>query len=162
MAVDAETLRMAMRNWTTGITIVSAQYSQVRHGMTVSSFTSISLDPPLLLVSLEQTTRTHELVEHAQAFGVTLLGDHQREISDRFAGRQTEFTDRFAGLAVRTLVTGAPLLVDALACFDCQVVREIPIGNHTIFIGEVLALDMMEGDNPPLVYHKRAYYGLQE
>jgi flavin reductase (DIM6/NTAB) family NADH-FMN oxidoreductase RutF len=162
MAIDAEALRQAMRYWSTGITIISAEFDQIKHGMTVSSFTSVSLDPPLVLVSLEQTTRTHDLVDKAQIFGVAVLGSHQKEISDRFAGRQTEFTDRFAGLEVRTLVTGAPLLLDNLACFDCRVVRQIPIGNHTIFIGEVLALNVSDGSISPLVYFNRAYYRLQE
>jgi flavin reductase (DIM6/NTAB) family NADH-FMN oxidoreductase RutF len=161
MAVDSEVLRLAMRSWTTGITIVSSQHLAIRHGMTVSSFTSVSLDPPLLLVSLEQSTRTHDLVGKSGVFGVTILAGHQAWISDRFAGRESEEDDRFSGLALRTLVTGAPFLQDALACFDCEVNRELKVGNHTIFIGEVLALDVSEGDPSPLVYFDRAYRKLQ-
>jgi flavin reductase (DIM6/NTAB) family NADH-FMN oxidoreductase RutF len=157
MTVDPEVLRVAMRSWVTGITIVSTSHRGVQHGMTVSSFTSVSLEPPLLMVSLEQSTRTHELVGESGAFGVTILGDHQVWISDRFAGRESESSDRFAGLEVTTLVTGVPFLKDHLACFDCRVVRKLKMGNHTIFIGEVLALDLPDGKSLPLIYYDRSY-----
>ena len=162
MAVESEALREAMRNWATGITIVSGQHGDVHHGMTVSSFTSVSLDPPLVLVSLEKSTRTHSLVRDSGFFGVTILGEHQSEISDRFAGRHTEMTDRFAGLETRTLSTGVLFLKDALACFDCVVISHSAMGNHTIFIGEVKALDSSDSVTEPLIYYRQAYHHIQE
>ena len=115
----------------------------------------------MLLVSLEQSTRTHNLVLKSGVFGVTILGSHQKSISDRFAGRQTEMEDRFAEEETRTLVTGSPFLKDHLACFDCRVTKTLRMGNHTIFIGEVLALETADATIPPLVYFNRAYYNLQ-
>lgn len=162
MTVDSEALRRALRHWATGITIVSAEHESVRHGMTVSSFTSVSLDPPLLLVALEQTTRTHDLVRHSGSFGVTILGSHQSGISDRFAGRLTEHTDRFAGLDIHTLETGVPFLKDALACFDCRLISDLTMGNHTIFIGEVVALSVSGVDAQPLIYFDRRYRNLTQ
>jgi flavin reductase (DIM6/NTAB) family NADH-FMN oxidoreductase RutF len=145
-----------MRHWATGVTIVSAIHNGFRHGMTASSFTSVSLTPPLVLVSLEQVTKTHQLVQHAGYFGVTILDQGQQEISDRFAGRLTEFTDRFEGLDVFTLVSGVPFLAQGLSWFDCKVVATYQAGNHTVFIGDVLAARMGEED-PPLIYYNRDY-----
>lgn len=145
-----------MRQWATGVTVVSAQYLGRKHGMTVSSFTSLSLEPPLVLVSLEQSTQTHQLVQQAGHFGVTILGQSQREISERFAGHLTEMGDRFQGLETFTLSSGAPLLVQGLAWFDCRVVATYPAGTHTVFIGEVLAV-RDEAREPPLLYYNRDY-----
>jgi flavin reductase (DIM6/NTAB) family NADH-FMN oxidoreductase RutF len=160
MAIDPEQLRQAMRQWTTGVTIVSVRLDSIRHGMTVNSFTSVSLTPPLVLVSLERGARTHGLIKQSGYFGVTILGKDQREISDRFAGRQTEYMDRFANLGTYTMVSGAPLLKDGLAGFDCHVVSTYEAGTHTVFIGDVLAVQI--GNNShPLVYYDRDYRGLQ-
>ncbi len=160
MTADPEALRIALRNWATGVTIVSATDGAASHGMTVSTFTSISLTPPLILVSLEKVARTHDLVQRSGAFGVSILSQEQQEISDRFAGRHTEDLDRFAGLAVRTLVTGAPLLAENLSCFDCSVTSSQAIGTHTVFFGEVLALEV-NANAKPLIYFQQAYRMLQ-
>ena len=162
MTVQPDILREAMRQWATGVTIVSAQHNGQRHGMTVSSFSSVSLSPPLVLVSLEQSTRTHQLVTTSGAFGVTILDTSQREISDQFAGRQTEDTDRFAHLETHSLVSGAPILDQYLTSLDCRVVSTVSLGTHTVFIGEVMALEVNENQRNPLVYYNRDYRQLQE
>lgn len=156
MTISADELRMAMRHWATGVTIVTAQYNGTRHGMTVNSFTSISLDPPLVLVSLERVTRTRQFVINTGYFGVTILKEGQLHISDRFAGRDTEFQDRFIDLETFSLVSEVPLLKSGLVSFDCRVSAQYEAGNHTLFIGEVLAVE----NNPiqePLIYHNQAY-----
>jgi flavin reductase (DIM6/NTAB) family NADH-FMN oxidoreductase RutF len=155
--VNPEALRIAMRYWATGVTIVSSLFNDVRHGMTVSSFTSVSLIPPLVLVALEKISRTHQLVEQSGVFGVTILRENQQDISDRFAGRHTEYEDRFEGINTHTLITGAPLVAGGLAYFDCQVVTTYNGGSHTLFIGSVVAslADGLYGQ--PLVYFDRAY-----
>ncbi len=156
---DPEELRRAMRQWATGVTVVSAINGGARHGMTVSSFTSVSLDPPLVLISLERVARTCGLVEKAGCFGVTILSLAQREISDRFAGRIADDLDRFDGLETFTLVSGAPLIAGGLAYFDCQVVATYPAGTHIVFIAEVMAARQNPGE-PPLMYYDRDYRGL--
>jgi flavin reductase (DIM6/NTAB) family NADH-FMN oxidoreductase RutF len=160
--VDPHDLRLAMRRWATGVTIVTSKMNEIKHGMTVSSFTSVSLDPPTVLISLEKTTRTHDLVQGSGLFGVTILGSGQAEISDRFAGRQTEYEDRFLGLDTFTLETGVPLLADGLASFDCRVVSAYEVGSHTIFIGDVLASQIKMNENKPLIYFNRDYRNLCE
>jgi flavin reductase (DIM6/NTAB) family NADH-FMN oxidoreductase RutF len=150
-----------MRRWATGVTVVSAAHDGVQHGMTVSSFTSISLEPPYVLISLARHARTHGLVARSGEFAVTILSAEQQEISDRFAGRTPDDEDRFAGLPTYTLAGSAPLLVGGLAGMCCKVVVAHDVGTHTLFVGEVVALSAAsEGD--PLLYYNRTYQELCE
>jgi flavin reductase (DIM6/NTAB) family NADH-FMN oxidoreductase RutF len=155
---DPDGLRDALRFWTTGVTIVAAAHDGNRHGMTVNSFTSLSLNPPLVSVSLEKVTRTHQLVESAGKFAVSILAEDQRSVSDRFAGRETDAGDRFTDLDTWSLVGGSPILRDALAYFDCEVTASHDAGTHTLFIGKVLACGQQGDRNKdPLVYYNRGY-----
>jgi flavin reductase (DIM6/NTAB) family NADH-FMN oxidoreductase RutF len=168
MAIDPELLRSVMRHWTTGVTILTSRHAGLAHGMTVNSFTSVSLEPPLVLASIEHDVRTHELIEASGVFAVSFLRAGQAWISDRFAGRETENTDRFDGLETFTAVTGAPVLRDNLAWLDCVVTAAHPAGNHTLFVAEVVAASAGHaGEHPPgaaggsrhrpLLYFDRAY-----
>lgn len=149
-------MRQAMRQWATGVTVVSSLHQGIRHGMTVSSFTSISLEPPLVLVSLSKEARTHDLVQQSGIFGLTLLNQSQQQISDRFAGRTSEDQDRFADLESFTLRTGAPFIQGGLSFLDCKVIASQDVGDHTLFIGQVV--DLQAGpDGAPLIYYNRAY-----
>ncbi len=161
MTLDPEQLRHAMRAWTTGVTVVTAQHDGHRYGMTVNSFTSISLDPPLISVALRQLTHTHELVEKSGEFAITILASHQKELSDRFAGRAPEFQDRFDGVATDTLLIDAPLIRGGIASFNCKVMKSIPVGENTLFVAEVIAA-RGEGGGYPLVYHNRVYWKLTD
>ena len=154
--IDSDDLRKAMRMWTSGVTVVTASFENERHGMTVSSFTSISLSPPRILVSLEMGTRTLQLARDSGYIGVTILQSAQREISERFAGRIPEIKDRFEGLEVYTLVSGAPLLSDGLAGFDCRVVSTMEVGDRTLFIADVMSTKI-GARGMPLIYHDRDY-----
>lgn len=156
MTISADDVRFAMRRWASGVVIVSAAHEDVMHGMTVSSFTSLSLTPPLIMVSLERSTRTHDLVDAAAAFGVTILAESQQDISDRCASVQTELGERFTGLDLFYLETGAPLIDGGLVFFDCRVTDRLDAGTHTVYVGEVVAV--REGpQKPPLVYYNQAY-----
>jgi flavin reductase (DIM6/NTAB) family NADH-FMN oxidoreductase RutF len=165
MSVDPDSLRSALRRWATGVTVVTSEYNGLRHGMTVNSFTSLSLSPPLVMVSLEQKTRTHNLVRQSSSFGVTILSEEQQQIADRFAGRDTENIDRFKGLEIIKLVSGAPFLAGGLSFLDCRVVSIQGVGTHSIFIGEVIAVlkePATGGAGLPVIYYKRAYRKLQK
>jgi flavin reductase (DIM6/NTAB) family NADH-FMN oxidoreductase RutF len=161
MTLDPENLRAAMRAWSAGVTVVTAVHNGVKHGMTVNSFTSISLDPALVTISLQKTARTHEFVSKSRAFGLTMLSSKQSKISDLFAGRMSETEDRFADLKTETLVTDSPLIVGGLAWLDCRVVETFDAGMNTLFIAEVVAA-RSSGDGLPLMYHNRKYWGLSE
>ena len=161
MMLEDEQLRAAMRAWSSGVTVVTAAQGGEQHGMTVSSFTSISLSPPLIVISLQTVSRTYELVTRAQAFGVTILAASQRAIAERFAGGGTERNDRLEGLETETLVTGAPFIKGGLAYLDCRVTQSIPSGMNTIFIAEVVGIRSDDHDSP-LVYHDREYHKLKD
>src|SRR5512146_2276091 len=157
----ANHLRAAMRAWTSGVAVVTAMYNGERHGMTVSSFTSISLDPPMIVVSLQTASRTHDVVVKAQAFGVTILAAGQQELAERFANQQASMQERLDGLQIATLETGAPLIMGGLAYLDCRVRQSIPVGMNTLFLAEVVAVRGDDHDEP-LVYHDRTYHRLEE
>jgi flavin reductase (DIM6/NTAB) family NADH-FMN oxidoreductase RutF len=159
MTLDSEKLRHAMRAWTTGVTVITATHDGKQYGMTVNSFTSISLEPPLVSVALKKLTHTHELVEKSGEFAVTILAADQKEYSDRFAGKHPEIKDRFEGVPTETLSINAPLLKGGLAYFNCRVVNAIPVGENTLFVAEVIAAQG-EGTGEPLVYHNRVYWKL--
>lgn len=161
MTLNPEQLRHAMRAWTTGVTVVTAIYQDQQYGMTVNSFTSISLEPPLISVVLKQLTHTHELVVKSGEFSVTVLSSEQKGLSDRFAGKLPDIKDRFAGVATETLAMTAPLLKGGIAYFNCRVVNSIPVGENTLFIAEVVDAQG-EGEGEPLVYHNRVYWKLEK
>ncbi|HEY3344976.1 MAG TPA: flavin reductase family protein [Anaerolineaceae bacterium] len=153
---DPESLRSAMQNWVAGVTVVTSAFQGELHGMTVSSFTSISATPPMILVSLERGARTHALIHQSGFFGVTLLTNQQEWLSDRFAGRTGLESDRFSGLETFHLISNSPLLPGGLAYFDCRVVNSFQAGTSTVFLAEVMAAQSaISGD--PLVYTNRAY-----
>jgi flavin reductase (DIM6/NTAB) family NADH-FMN oxidoreductase RutF len=163
---DPELLRQVMRHWAAGVTIVTSAVKDnqrellVIHGMTVNSFTSVSLNPPVVHVSLANTTRTHDLVKRSGVFGITILGEDQADIADRFAGRVGDEADRFTGLATFHLVTGSPLIKGGLAFLDCQVRTSLVVGSTTVFFGDVVTA-LEQKDNLPLIYFNRLYRGLQ-
>ena len=159
MTLDSETLRRAMRAWTTGVAIVTSMYGDQQYGMTVNSFTSISLEPPLISVALRQLTHTHELVVKSGMFSITILAAAQKELSDRFAGKLPNITNRFDGVQTETISLDSPVFKDGMAYFDCRVVNSIPVGENTLFVAEVLDA-RGQGEGEPLVYHNREYWKL--
>lgn len=159
--LDAEQLRAAMRGWSAGVTVVTAAFDGQFHGMTVNSFTSISLDPAVITISLQGSTRTHEMILKSRAFGLTILSNEQAHVSDLFAGRRPDVADRFAELKTQILVTGSPLIVGGLSWLDCRVLQTFDVGMNTLFISEVVAArEGQAGD--PLIYHNRRYWNLAE
>ena len=159
MTIDPEQLRHAMRAWTTGVTVVTAVHAGQQYGMTVNSFTSISLEPPLVSLALKKLTHTYDLVEKSGEFSVTILASAQKELSDRFAGKHLEIKDRFEGVATETLLIDAPLLKGGIAYFNCRVTNSISVGENTLFVAEVIAAQG-DGLGEPLVYHNRVYWKL--
>jgi len=161
MTLDSEKLRRAMRAWTTGVAIVTSIYEGRQYGMTVNSFTSISLEPPLISVTLKRLTHTHDLVVKSGLFSVTILTAAQKELSDRFAGKLPNIIDRFAGVQTETISLDAPVFKEGMSYFDCRVTNSMPVGENTLFIAEVLDA-RGEGEGEPLVYHNRQYWKLTE
>jgi len=155
---NPEKLRAAMRAWSAGVAVVTSEHEGRKYGATVNSFTSISLEPALVVVTLQKSSRTHASILKSRIFGVTILSAEQINISHLFAGK-TGVEDRFFGLQTETLVTGAPLLVGGLAWLDCRVAETFDSDHSTLFIAEALA-EQVNSNGEPLIYHNREYWKL--
>jgi flavin reductase (DIM6/NTAB) family NADH-FMN oxidoreductase RutF len=152
-SLDLRELRRAFGAFPTGVTIcatLDAQGGPV--GFTANSFTSVSLDPPLLLVCIAASASSFEAFRESRRFGVSILGAAQREASTVFA---TRGADKFASVGWSTRRTGAPLIDGAVAWFDCETDRILPAGDHAILLGRVVAFDWTR--DAPLGYCRGAY-----
>jgi len=156
VAVDPATFRDVLGQWPSGVTVVTTLADGVWHGMTASAFSSVSADPPLVSVCLLKKLYTHQLFQTSGVFGVNILAKDQTEIGKRFAGMAPDITDRFEGLDVRTAETGVPLLAQSVAWLDCKVLHTYDGGDHTIFVGEVVAAEVAR-QTGPLLYHSRSW-----
>lgn len=151
--VDVAQFRSALACFASGVTVVTARDAEgADHGMTVSAFSSLSLEPPLVLVCLDTTATLLPHLLAADAFGISILGAAQRELSGRFADQAA---DRFDGVAFSRAASGPALLDGAVAHLECRRVAAHPGGDHVIIIGEVLSARAFPGD--PLVYVQRDY-----
>lgn len=150
--MDAEGFRTVAGHLTSGVAVITAETGGVRFGMTASSVTSLSLDPPLMLVCLNSAMPTARAVAHSGAYAVNVLDRQSAHLAHRFAGAHE---DKFAGLATSPGATAAPTLDDALAHIQCEVSEEIAGGTHTIFIGRVVAATARDGE--PLAYFRGGF-----
>ena len=137
--VTASDFRNAMRQLTGGVSIITAGKGRDISGMTVTSVSSLSVDPPSLIVSLNRESSSWPLVKRYGVFGVNILTSDQIDIADRFTGKGgLKGADRFGGARWTTRASGVPLLADALAAIDCEVEDVIERHSHAIVIGRVL------------------------
>ncbi len=155
MAIDNNEFRRVLGHFATGVTVVTTVYDDVLYGITVSSFTSLSLDPQLVLICISNDAPSHAALQGAGHFAVNILAEDGEHLSRRFASRDL---DKFKGIAFHPGANGAPLLDDALATLECRIVRETEGGDHTIFIAEVTAADAT--DDKPLLYYRSGYHKL--
>jgi flavin reductase (DIM6/NTAB) family NADH-FMN oxidoreductase RutF len=153
--IDESEFRRVIGHFATGVAVVtSCREDGAGCGLTVSSIASVSLDPTLILVCVDRDCDTHAWLERAGVFAANVLEEGRGEtVARRFAGGGLD--DKFRGIAWRTERTGAPVLDDALAWLDCRVTAALPGGDHTIFVGEVVAADAREGT--PLLYYRGGY-----
>ncbi len=155
MSVDANQFKSALKLWASGVTVVTAQSEQQGpKGMTATSFSSVSLDPPQILVCLNQNTDTGALVLDQKQFAVNILDTEQQDISNQFAGGKSQ-EERFANVGWEIGEFGAPVLTGALATLECKVVEQVLAGTHWIVIGEVQKVLCRDGE--PLLYFSGAY-----
>jgi len=161
--VDVSTFRQAMGSFPTGVTVVTVASDDGNiHGMTVNSFSSVSLDPMLVLICLKKTSRGLGLIERAGAFAVNVLSVGQHDVSRRFANRRRPAGPAmFDGVPFEPGVTGCPVLVDATASFDCRLRQSHHAGDHLIVLGEVVAL-VHRPQLEPLIFHAGTYRSLEQ
>lgn len=151
MSIDPIDFRQALGRFASGVTIVTMRGDdgEVR-GITVSAFLSLSLAPPLVGVAIDRRARAHALLGRVPRFAVSVLSAEQEGLSNHFAGRSPDLDDDpFASLADHPVIRGA------LAQLVCRVVERVPTGDHTLFVGEIEAIDLGEGD--PLAYYRGDY-----
>jgi flavin reductase (DIM6/NTAB) family NADH-FMN oxidoreductase RutF len=151
----SEGLRQVMRQWSSGVAVVSAFADGKTHGMTVNSLVSISMEPPIVAVTLANSTKTHELVTLSQKFSISILSENQQLVSDIFAGKIMDHQNRFEGLDTFSMSNGAPLLTDGIGWLECKVIYAYSMPNATMFLGEVFSTKV--GGGNPLVYQNRTY-----
>ncbi len=141
-------------HWITGVAVVAARQADgTPCGLTATAVSSLSLDPPLVLVCVERSADTHDCIQRAGAFSVNVLSDDAERLARRFAA--CDLDNKFDGVAYRTETSGAPVLGDAIAWVDCTLRDAVPGGDHTIFIGEVVAADAINA--VPLVHYRGGY-----
>ena len=167
MAVDSRQFRQALGCFASGVTVVTAVDAEggPAVGMTASAFTSLSLDPPLVLVCVQKDGQTWRAMDAAGGFAINILAEEQVDISNRFAGRPQAGVDRFADLDQRPAPhSGAPWLMGAIARIDCSKHAVHDGGDHSIFVGEVLAIDVVSDREPllPLLYVAGRYRAVGE
>ena len=156
MSVDSKAFRDALGRFGSGVTVVSVNSPEGVRGITVSAFSSVSMEPPTVLVCIGKKSRAHDLVLSAGVFGVSLLAEGQRPLSDRFAGRP----DVVEEPVWRTEGWGTPVLDGALAQLDCVVSQSVDVGDHTVCFGQVVRAE--SGDGAPLVYWRGRYRALAD
>jgi flavin reductase (DIM6/NTAB) family NADH-FMN oxidoreductase RutF len=154
-----EEFRSAMRKWTAGVAIATSTANGIPHGMTVNSFTSVSVEPPMVTVTMAKLTRTLQKTLSSGYFGITILSLDQKWTADRFAGKEDEPLNRFDGLATFTLLSGVPFIEGGLAFFDCKVEHTFEMAHSILLVGKVMAV--REGSSTEhLVYTNRRYGGV--
>lgn len=148
--IDCGKFRRALGCFATGVAVVTAlDAGGERAGITVSSFNSVSMDPPLVLWSIANNANTFDTFIGAEYFAVNVLTIRQQELSSRFASKGT---DKFANLECRDGLHGVPILPEYAACFECRTEYQYGGGDHTIIVGRVLRLE--DRDEDPLIFYR--------
>lgn len=155
--VDSDTFRATMGNFATGVTVVTMNDGDEDHAMTVNSFASVSVDPPLVLYNADRGTKSHDFTREAGNYAVNILAADQEWVSNRFAGQHEEMDDPFEDIDVRREATGALVFEDALAYVDCELSESYDGGDHTIYVGEIEALDVLQPEADPLTFFRGEY-----
>jgi flavin reductase len=148
--------KQGMRRLASGVTVVTTTHEGGRFGLVSTAINSISTEPPILLVSVNQAGSAHDPIRASKAFCVNVLREDDTELAGRFSSsklRETRFLDR----DWHALQTGAPALAGCLASFDCEVLREVEIATHTLFFGQVVETRLWTDEIDPLLYWNGSY-----
>lgn len=160
--MDAALFKQVMRRYATGVMVLTVRDGDGLHAVTVNSVTSVSLEPVLLLVCLEQNARSHTLVHAAGAFVLNILAEQQAALGQVFAYDRAARSAPLDFAAVESMTDGGVVLDGSLGWIDCRVVAEYPGGDHTIFLAEVLSAAVAPTSSSPLIYYETHWLGLPE
>jgi flavin reductase (DIM6/NTAB) family NADH-FMN oxidoreductase RutF len=169
-SIDPLTYREVMGRFVTGVTVVTTlenpgadgAHGAQPWGTTVNSFTAVSLEPPLVLVSIGQERSIHPIIERTRRFAVNILGEGSQALSDCFAGAPSELPrSAFCNAAYALGECGLPILESAIAFVGCDVERIIPTGDHTLYIARVVETGTRDDPGWPLIYFRRHYLRIE-
>jgi 3-hydroxy-9,10-secoandrosta-1,3,5(10)-triene-9,17-dione monooxygenase reductase component len=161
-AIGSDTFRRVMGHFVTGVTVVTALDGDQPFGITVNALSSVSLDPPLVMVALDRRRFLTPIVRASGRYAVCILSDDQQALSDCFAGAPVEpGREAFCGAAWHEGATGLPLIDGAIATLECTVVETFSAGDHDLFIGRVDALGSQTDHPMPLLYYRRRYLRIE-
>lgn len=153
LKISKDEFRAALARFASGVTVVTTRDDENRlHGITVSAFCSVSLEPPLILVCIDKEAGSHYAFEQSRAFVVNILREDQQFLSDRFA---SQLPDKFADVKYRAGIENLPVLEDVLVNLECRLVHAYDGGDHTVYIGEIVVSTVNEGK--PLIYFHGEY-----
>jgi flavin reductase (DIM6/NTAB) family NADH-FMN oxidoreductase RutF len=159
MPVNKTQFRTALSRFASGVTVVTTRDADARPlGITVSAFSSLSLEPPLVLICIDSKAYAHNAFNESGVFVVNILGAEQEDLSRLFASREP---DKFQGLGFTEGINGVPVLSAALANIECRLKHAYEGGDHTIFVGEVENITVRE-DGHPLLYYRGGYASLKQ
>lgn len=159
---DRNRLRALMGRFATGVTVVAARHGPLMAGMTANAIATISIDPPILMASIARKAETHTAIVGSHAFSVSVLADDQEGLAECFAQPTTaDKLKRFCDAPWHEAETGSPILEGALAYFDCRLTERHSGGDHTIFLGEIVAAGYRD-DAAPLLWYGSRYRRLAE
>ena len=158
--ITTPTLKAAMRNFSGGVSVITAGIGEERTGATVTSATALAVDPPTMIVNINRTSSTWPVIERYRHFCINLLSREQQRVAERFSGVDgTKGAARYDGAEWIRLASGASALAGALAAIDCEVEEIIERHSHAIILGRVVAITAGTGE--PIVYHNGRYGGVQ-
>ncbi|EUB99921.1 flavin reductase domain protein FMN-binding protein [Rhizobium sp. CF080] len=150
--VDRDTFCQALRTVASSVAVITTCHEGHLHGMTATAFSSVSADPPTILIVVNRSTRSYPLISGSRAFVVNFLSQEQRHVSDLFAGKAT---NQFASVAYTTGRNDAPIIDGAAAHLDCETLSETACETHTVFLARVVAASARQ--SAPLLYHNGNY-----
>jgi flavin reductase (DIM6/NTAB) family NADH-FMN oxidoreductase RutF len=153
--VTPQAFRQTLGRFASGVTVVTMLEDGKPHGITVSAFLSVSLEPPLVLVSIDKKAHSHTRLVNAERYGVSILSEGQQSMSNHFANRDPNAVPEFEQL------NNFPVLNNALAQLVCKTVQQVDAGDHTLFIGQIEALQWQE-NGKPLVYFHGGYQKIEK
>jgi flavin reductase (DIM6/NTAB) family NADH-FMN oxidoreductase RutF len=157
MAIDPKVFRSALGRFATGVTVVTVKDGGAAHGMTANAFSSVSLDPPLVLVCVDHKANSLDLIRRSGRFAINFLAEEQKGLSDWFAGKGRDAADQFASVPHEAGENGSPILKGHIGALECGLHEEYAGGDHSIFLGRVTRVLLPEEVRAPLLFYASAY-----
>lgn len=154
--ISSETFKQTMRLLAGGVCIAASSLDGTPLGLTVTAVCSLTLDPPTLILCVNQTAGAHDMMRATKRVSINFLASHQIELAELFSSPHIRGNERFVRSKWADMSSGAPAAIDALAALDCEIVNEMNVGQHTLFICEV-KLAKLETEKYPLVHFNRSF-----